>query len=497
LPNSKVLLSLRGVSKKFPGVQALDKIDIDIFKREIHALVGENGAGKSTLISVLGGIVRPDEGQIILESEEVRINNPQIAKSYGISVVHQDLSLILNLTVAENIFLGIELTKGGWVQSSKIVNGTKELLNRMEASISPNSFVSELDTSKRQVVEICKAIVTNPKIIALDEPTGSLTEHQIRDLFKIILKMKQIGVTVIYISHHIEEVLQIADRLTILRDGKKIGTFKRSKVDKDKIVSKMVGHKIDLQFPKMEFEKGPYVLEVKNLSTKKYFKNISFSLRKGEILGIGGLIGCYREQLGEALFGLVPIDNGEIFIKGRRVSINNPFESIKNGIGYVPADRNIRGLILSLPVDDNITLTIIRDLIIGGIFFNFKRQSLMVKRFINSLKIKVKSLKEIVLNLSGGNKQKVLLAKWLAFNNLSILILNEPTHGIDVATKAEIHKRISELAKEGLSIILITSELSELMGMSDRIIVMNKGIIVKEFMRQEFNKEIIMTEATM
>ncbi|MBA7534676.1 Galactose/methyl galactoside import ATP-binding protein MglA [subsurface metagenome] len=486
------MLSIKEISKEFPGVRALDNINIDIFNGEIHALVGENGAGKSTLVKILGGILRPDKGQIFLDSQLVDISNPHSARLCGISIVHQELSLILKRTVSDNIFLGLEPTKGGWVNTNRIISETKKILGSMGTSINPNALLSKLNISQRQIIEICKAIVAKPKVIALDEPTGSLMINQVEELFKIIHKMEKLGVTIIYISHRIEEIVKIADRVTVLRDGIKVGTLKKNEINEDKIISMMVGRKVNLLFPKLEFDKGGNVLEVKNLSTIKYFKNISFSLKKGEILGIGGLIGCYKKQLGEALFGLIRTTDGEIFINRKRVNINNTFDAIRNGIGYIPEDRNSLGLILNLPIDDNITLTVIKDLLWGGIFFNFNKQYLMANNFIKSLSIKVKNLKDLVLNLSGGNRQKVLLAKWLSIKSLSILILNEPTHGIDVATKVEIHKQISKLAKEGLSIILITSELLELMGMSDRIIVMSKGIITEELSKQEFNQEKIM-----
>jgi ribose transport system ATP-binding protein len=490
-----IILRIENISKSYPGVQALDNVTIEIYSNEIHGLVGENGAGKSTLLNILDGITEQDDGKIILNQKEVRFENTRMASDHGIALVHQELSLIEYLTVAENIFLGNEPAKGSWVNSSQLYKDTIKILEKMGIFIDPTRLVAELDVPQRQIVEICKAISLNPIIIALDEPTGLLMEHQVDNLMKILRKMQAEGVTILYVSHRLNELFEIVDRVTVLRDGNRIGTVNISETSEDEIIRMMVGRSIRSQFPKIEISKGKKVLEVKSLTLETYFKNVSFCLHESEILGIGGLIGCRREQLGEALFGLRGIDSGDIIINGEKVSLNNPIEAMNKGIGYIPADRSTEGLMLSLPVDDNITAAIIGELTIAGIVFDKKRQSLIAKDYVNSFGIKISNLKEIVLNLSGGNRQKVLMAKWLACK-LSILIINEPTRGVDVAAKAEIHLKIGELTKNGMAIILITSELPELIGISDKIVVMSKGVIKGEFLRPEFDQEKIMKLAT-
>ena len=490
-----IILEVKGISKNFPGAKALEKLDLKIFRGEIHGIVGENGAGKTTFFKIIGGIVEKDEGGIFLEGKKIVINNTRSSILQGISIVHQELSLISSLTVAENIFLGNEPNKASWLDIQFMKEETKKILEKFHVMVDPNTLVKNLPIAQRQIIEICKAVATNPKIIALDEPTVSLNENQIDDLLKLLKKMNEEGITILYVTHRLNEIFQLTDRITVLRDGKKISTVKTSKTNLGEVIKWMAGRSLDTLFPKVFHKIGREILSLDKLSSQNYFKDISMCLHRGEILGIAGLVGCYSVNLLEAIFGVEKINSGKIFLNGKEVKIHTPIEAIKNGIGYIPSDRNSEGLILDYSVKDNVTLASLYNITIGRFIFNHRKQNIIAKKFSKEFGIKIKNINDIVLNLSGGNKQKTLIVKWLACN-LPIIILNEPTAGIDVAAKFEIHLKIKELAKKGISFIMISTELEELIGMADRILVMNKGNIVAEFLKNEFNQEKIMKEAT-
>ncbi|MCL6557430.1 MAG: sugar ABC transporter ATP-binding protein [Firmicutes bacterium] len=492
------ILEMRNISKAFSGVQALDRVNFRVRRGTIHALMGENGAGKSTLMKILIGIYQPDEGEIIFKGEKITIKDTNYALGKGISMIHQELSPIPYMTVAENIFLGREPLKGRSfiIDKKKMEKNTEELLKSLEMhqQITPGQKMYELSISKTQMVEIAKAISYDADLIIMDEPTSAITEREVEHLFKIIKNLKEKGVSIIYISHKLDEIFKIADEITVLRDGKYIGTHPAHSLSKDKLIEMMVGRDIKQIFIKEQAEIGDVVLEVKNLTRKGKFENVSFQLRKGEILGIAGLMGSGRTELVECLFGVDQPDSGEIFIKGKKVQIKSPQDAIKCNMAFLTEDRKLTGCFLPLSVRDNMIVASID---------RFIRRWALDKAKINDvcndqkekLGIKTPNLNQLIKNLSGGNQQKVLVARWL-LTEPDILILDEPTRGIDVGAKAEIHKLMSRLAREGKAIIMISSELPEILGMSDRILIMHEGKLKGELKRSEATQEKIMQIAT-
>ncbi|MEO0294177.1 MAG: sugar ABC transporter ATP-binding protein [candidate division WOR-3 bacterium] len=493
---NKHILEIRNVSKAFPGVKALDKIFFNLKKGEVHALVGENGAGKSTLLKILAGAYKKDEGKIILDGEEVEIIGPKHALDMGISVIYQEFNLIPNLSIAENIFLGREpRARRAFVNFPKLYKEAEFFLRKIGMRESPKTLVKNLSVAQQQMVEIAKALSFSSRIIIMDEPTSALTESEKNTLFKIIRELKDKDVSVIFVSHIINEVFEIADRVTVLRDGKHIGTLDIQKTTPEEIVRMMVGRKLKDFYPKVEAKKGKVILEVKNLTKKPKYENISFKLHEGEVLGFAGLVGSGREEVMRGIFGIEAPHSGEIYIKGKRLERNSHFERIRLKMGFVPEDRRNEGLILIASLKDNINITKLPEINFYGIVRQ-KEEEKIANEYCKRLKIKALDTKQIVQNLSGGNQQKVVIAKWLVIDP-GILILDDPTRGIDVGAKNEIYSLINELAKKGIGIILISSELPEIINMSDRILVMREGKIIGEFLKKEATQEKIMKLAAL
>ncbi|WP_341472335.1 sugar ABC transporter ATP-binding protein [Fonticella tunisiensis] len=487
---------MKNISKTFPGVRALNNVQLKVKKGTVHALMGENGAGKSTLMKILIGMYRPDGGTIKFKGKEVKFKSTHDALQAGISMIHQELSPVPYMTIAENIFLGREslYKKTFWVNDREMERKTEELLKQLEISLNPKMKMKELSTAYTQMVEIAKAISYNSELIIMDEPTSAITEREVEHLFKIIEWLKKKGVSIIYISHKMDEIFKIADEITVFRDGSYVDTCSVKNITKEKLIEMMVGREITQLFPKEEAEIGKVLLEIKNFTRAGKFYDINLKVRKGEILGLAGLMGSGRSEIMESLFGVVKADKGEIYIKGKQVHINSPADAIKHKLAFLTEDRKISGLFLPLSVKDNMYISSINNYI-EKLFINSKKVNKDCEEEVKLLNIKTPGLDQIVNNLSGGNQQKVLIARWL-LTDPDILILDEPTRGIDVGAKAEIHRLMSKLAKQGKAIIMISSELPEILGMSDRIVVMHEGKITGELTRKEATQEKIMSYAT-
>lgn len=490
---------MEGIDKKFPGVQALSKCRFELHAGEVHALVGENGAGKSTLMKILTGVYTKDGGKILYKGKEINISSPKMAQELGICMIHQEFNLIPHLTVAQNIFIGREAQKSiGFILDEREINKrTEELLKNMNLNIDPTTKVMNLTVAKQQMVEIAKALSYNSEVLIMDEPTGALTESEIEELFRIINQLRQKGVGIVYITHRMEEIKKIADRVTVLRDGQYIGTADVKDISIDQIIRMMVGREIyeTSQISTSDDDGKEIVLEVKNLKRGNVIKDVSFKLRKGEILGIAGLIGSGRTEVARAIFGADPLDSGEIYVKGKKVNIRSPKDAISHGIGYLSEDRKRYGLVLDMDVELNIVLASLERF--KGLLGWIKRDKTKAESHmrVDELKIKTPGLQQQVKFLSGGNQQKVVIAKWLTRDS-DILIFDEPTRGIDVGAKNEIYKLLNELARRGKSIIMISSELPEILRMSHRIIVMCEGRITGELSAAEATEERIMYYAT-
>ncbi|WP_026486471.1 sugar ABC transporter ATP-binding protein [Caldanaerobius polysaccharolyticus] len=495
------VLEMRNICKNFPGVKALDNVTLKIRPGTVHALMGENGAGKSTLMKCLFGIYVPDSGEIILEGNKVQFKNPREALDHGISMIHQELNPVPYRTVMENIWLGRFPVKDVMgikvVDHKKMYNDTKSLMQELQIDIKPDTLVARLSVSQIQMVEIAKAISCKAKVIVMDEPTSSLTENEVEHLFKIIKSLRRQGIAIIYISHKIEEILEISDEVTVMRDGKYIGTWPTNQVSIDMLISKMVGRDLTDRFPPRENTPGDVIMRVEDFTSTdpKSFKNVSFELRRGEILGIGGLVGAQRTELVEAIFGLRSISKGRLFISGKEVKIHSPIEAKRHGIALLTEDRRSTGIFPVLSVEDNALISGIDNYTKFNFVVDGKRGKSDVKKHIDMLQVKTPSLKTLIQFLSGGNQQKVIFARWL-LTDPDILILDEPTRGIDVGAKYEIYKIIADLAKQGKSIIMISSEMPELLGMSDRIMVMCAGRVSGIVDGREANQELIMKYAT-
>lgn len=503
---SEIILEMIDIVKEFPGVRALDHVNFRVKKGEVLALVGENGAGKSTLVKVLSGIwPYPEyEGDIYLDDELVHFNNTREAEKAGIGIIHQELNLIQDLTVAENIFLDRQaLNFFGGIIWEKVHSDTAKLLKRLNMNIESTTILRELTVGKQQMVEIAKALSLETKILVFDEPTSALTDSEITELFRIIRELKKDGVAIIYISHKLEEIKEIADEVTVLRDGSSIGDVTPiDEITLDEVITRMVGRAIEDMYTKQEFRRGEKTFEVKGLTVKhpklkdKYLvKNVSFEAYKGELLGISGLMGAGRTELVKAIFGAYSKGKrGEVFLNGKKLDIKSPEDAIKNGIGLITEDRKEEGLILDKDLAFNMTLPAM-DKFIEGNSLNHLKEVKITERYVEDLNIKTPSIKVMIENLSGGNQQKVAIGKWLVTES-DVLILDEPTRGIDVGAKIEVYRLMNKLIEEGVTIIMISSELPEIMGMSDRIMVMYEGEKVVELSREEASKEKIMEYAT-
>lgn len=488
---SKNILEIRHISKEFPGVKALDDVSIDIIEGHIHAIVGENGAGKSTLIKILAGIYTKYEGELWIQGEKKVFESPQKAKENGISVVHQELKLSEPLSIAENIFLGKPIkTRLGLINWSAMNKKAQELIDGLNVKLDVTRTVDTLTVAQKQIVEICKSIVAECKILIMDEPSATLTSKELDILFGIIDKLKKSGVTIIYISHRMEEVFSLSDELSVLRDGKHIGTLKTKDVDKASLVNMMVGRAVNIEYPKSGVSPGEPILKVEKLTKKGVFENISFELRKGEILGIAGLVGSGRTELIRGLLGIDRIDSGTIYLYGKKVVYRNFKEAIKDGFGLIPEDRKQQGSTQIFSIKSNICMTDLKKISNKGILNNNKENS-YAEEYVKKLRIAAPTIETEVQYLSGGNQQKVVLAKWL-YRDSEILIMDEPTRGIDVGAKREIYDLICQLVRQGKTIIVISSELPEVLGISDRILVLYEGRLTGELSAEEATQEKIM-----
>lgn len=491
-----VLLEMKNISKEFPGVKALDNAELNVRSGEVHILLGENGAGKSTLMKILSGVHQADKGTIHLEGKQVEIKNTKDAQKYGIGIIFQEFNLIPHLSVADNIYFGrVPRFLTGIVNRKKLFEDASNILDTLHLNISPKTLVKDLGVAEQQMVEIAKALSINSKVLIMDEPTAALTEQEIDKLFERIHALKEKGVGIIYISHRLEEFARIADRVTVMRDGKYVSTVDFHKTTLDELIGLMVGRSLEDKFPKdTTIKKGNEILKVDKLSTKYKLKKISFSLRAGEVLGISGLMGAGRTELARAIFGADPISEGDIYIDGEKVSIQSPKEAIAKGISYLSEDRKKNGLALSLSVRENITMADLKA-VSGNSVINRQNEINKAKSYVESLNIKTPSIEQKVKFLSGGNQQKVIIAKWL-HTNTKIFIFDEPTRGIDVGAKIEVYQLINKLAREGNAVIMISSEMPEVLGLSDRILVMNEGKCTAILDRKDATQEKVMYYAT-
>lgn len=489
------ILELRNITKQFPGVTALKDVDFQLRPGEVHALVGENGAGKSTLVKIITGVLQPTQGEIVYEGESVVWHDARDSIQRGIAAIYQDPAIFPDLNVAENIFMGHQphhatTRKIYWRQ---LYLKTEELMQSLNVHIRATDKIRGLSIAERQLVEIAKALSINAKIVIMDEPTSALSISESKELFRIIAELKRHGVSVIFISHRLEDIFQAADRVTALRDGTHVGTRNIGEVTLDGLVQMMVGREVKNLFPKVSVEQGREVLCVEHLSRKGEFRDVSFRVHEGEILGLYGLVGAGRTEVAKTIFGMTPPDRGTISIYGEPVTIRKPREAIARGIAYVPEDRDKEGIILNMAITSNITLPILQQFSKLGWLDNTGEQ-MTAEEYANMLDVKSAGVHQYVIGLSGGNKQKVSLAKWLA-SQAKILLFDEPTKGIDIGTKSSVHRFISELAAKGYAIVMISSELPEILGMSDNILVMHEGRIKGYFARKNATQEDILTTA--
>lgn len=492
-----VILTMKGIDKKFPGVQALSHVDLEIRKGEVLALMGENGAGKSTLMKVLTGIYKKDAGTITYEGREVEYSNPREAQADGIVIVHQELNMMGHLTIAQNIFIGREPKNGFLIDDAKMNSETKKLFDQLNIEINPRETMSRLTVGKQQMCEIAKAISHKAKVIIFDEPSAALTESEIEQLFKIIRGLRDQQLGIVYISHRMDEIKKITDRVTVMRDGSYVGTLITSESSKSDIINMMVGRVI-YEAPKTESHvppDAPVVLKVDHLNAGRMVQDVSFELHKGEILGFSGLMGAGRTEMARALFGADSKESGDIYIKGEKVNIRTPEDAVKMGIGYLSEDRKRYGIVLKKSITENATLTCLPRYCKAN-FIDKATEKKVTQQYVDTLKIKTPGIDQLVMNLSGGNQQKVVVEKWLVGDS-DILIFDEPTRGIDVGAKQEIYELMNRLVDEGKSIIMISSEMAEITRMSDRIIVMCEGRITGELDIKETTQEQIMHYATM
>ncbi len=484
---------MRGISKSFPGVKALDNVGFSVEAGEVRALVGENGAGKSTLMKILNGNYKKDSGQILIDGKEVNITNPQVADAHGITIIFQELNLVDELSITENIFAGRLGGKGGFVNWKKLHAKAKELLLRIGFDIAPTTLVGTLTVAGKQMVEIAKALNRKSRIILMDEPSATLTKKELDALFQIIRDLKEQGIAVIYISHRMEEIFEICDTATVMRDGQIIGTRNVADVSPDELVEMMVGRELDSAFPGRNVTIGEEVLRVENLCRKDRRQDVSFCLHEGEVLGIAGLVGAGRTEIMRAVFGVDYINKMNVYIRGKKVRIRNPKVAKKHGIAFLTENRKLEGLTLDFSVKTNIVAANLPSIRKGGVT-NKKMENEIADRYIDRTKIKTPTRDQKVGNLSGGNQQKVVVSKWLN-SNPDILIMDEPTRGIDVGAKREIYEIINELAAQGKAIVLISSELPEVLGMSDRVLVMKDDAIVAELTGEQISAVEVMRYA--
>jgi ribose transport system ATP-binding protein len=500
LSEQEITLRMEGIFKAFPGVRALDDVDFEAAASEVVALVGENGAGKSTLMKILSGAYRKDAGRIFLHGQETEIENPYHAQRLGIAIIYQEFNLTPNQSAAANIFIAREPQQQGWgrflnfVDRRRMEREAQEHLNRVGAHVSATVLIRDLPVAQQQMVEVAKALAVDARILIMDEPTSALGEDEVETLFEIIGTLKEQGIAIIFITHRLEEVFHIADRAVVLRDGRRVGSMPISEATADKVINLMVGRELTEMFRKEEAEIGEPLMEVRGLTRRGVVKDVSFTLRRGEILGFAGLVGAGRTETARLLFGADRKDAGEIWIEGKQVYIKSPVDAVGAGIGLVPEDRGTQGLILKLPVQENVVLPSLDDYARAG-WVNQHSLRNTAQSYVDKLNIRTPHLRQKAMFLSGGNQQKVVLAKWLALHP-KVLIMDEPTRGIDVGAKAEVHALMSQLAQAGMGIIMISSELPEIMGMSDRVLVMHEGRAAAILDKDEASQEKIMAYAS-
>jgi ABC-type sugar transport system ATPase subunit len=490
---TQAVIEMRGIHKRFPGVQALTDVNLDLRRGEVHAIVGENGAGKSTLMKILAGVYRPDAGEVLLRGQAVHFTGPREALRAGISTIHQELNLIPNLSVAENIMLTREPVRGRLVDDRALIEQATSALRDLEIDLNPRALIEDLTVAKRQMVEIARAVSLEADVVIMDEPTSSITERETDVLFALIARLKRKGVAILYISHRMEEIFSLADRVTVLRDGHLVATRDIGDVTPGGLISMMVGRELKSLYPTTRGVIGPPLLEVRDLKLKGADHTVSFTLHRGEILGFAGLVGAGRTEVMRAIFGADATLGGEILLEGQPIRVSSPADAIRRGLAFVTEDRKLQGLVLGMNVRENASMVALPGLARSG-FIDARAEMQLAKDAIPRFDIRTPSTEQEVVNLSGGNQQKLVLAKWLAVKP-KLLILDEPTRGIDVAAKAEIHNLIARLAAEGIGILLVSSELPEVLGMADRILVMREGRIVGEFDRAHATQEAIMSLA--
>lgn len=487
------ILELRHISKQYTGVKALDDVSISFRRGEVHALMGENGAGKSTLIKTLSGAIQPNDGEIVFEGTTYTHMEPHQAMELGIHVIYQEFNMMPELSVAENIFMGQQLEGGVLFNKSITEERAQKILDGMHVKINAKETVKNLSVANMQLVEIAKALTRDVKVLVMDEPTAPLTDAEVETLFEIVQMLKSKGVTIIYISHRIAEVFQISDRVSVLRDGRFIKTVMTNDVDRDELIRLMVGREVSDTYPKRDFAPGEVVLELRDVCGNGV-ENVSFAVRSGEIFGLSGLVGAGRTETMRMIFGADPIDSGEVLLNGQPIHPKHPAEAVKLGIGLIPEDRKQQGLLLDLPIFTNISMATMRD-ISHFTVVNSRAEKENVNRLVEAVTIKTPSIAQLVRNLSGGNQQKVVLAKWLAAN-CKVLIFDEPTRGIDVGARHEIYKLMNELCRQGIAIVMISSDMEEILGMSDRIMVLCEGHQAGILEREAFSQETILSLAS-
>lgn len=489
------ILELKHISKFYPGVVALDDVSLTVRRGEVHALVGENGAGKSTLIKTCSGAIAPSKGEIVVNGETFTSMTPTLSEQKGIGVIYQEFNLVGDLTVAENIFLGRAIRKGIVVDQKAMQREAKKILESLNINIDPRTLVKRLSVGYQQMVEIAKAVSQDAQILIMDEPSAPLTNAEVDSMFKIVDQLKENGVSIIYISHRLEEIFRLSDRVTILRDGQYVTTLNTSETDKDELVHYMVGRKLTEIYPARDPKciKDEVIFEAQQVCGNGD-KDVSFKIHKGEVLGLGGLVGAGRTEFAELIFGMEPKLSGKFFFKGQEISPKSPKEAIELGIGLVPEDRKAKGALLGLSIRNNINMPIYPRISKGTVIDTRKEDEIAAK-YKEEISIKTPNLEQLVKNLSGGNQQKVILAKWLAADS-DMLIFDEPTRGIDVGAKQEIYTLINTLVEQGKTVLMISSEMEELMGMSDRIVVLSEGRVTGELNRNEFDQELIMRYAS-
>ena len=493
---SDFVLEMTGIVKRFPGVLAVNGAGLDLRPGEVHCLVGENGAGKSTLMKILAGAQPMDEGEIRIEGEPVHISSPHHAQRLGISMIYQEFNLSPYLSVAENIFLGREprIGRTPFIHARKMRRDAREILDRIRVDLDVRRPVNECSVAQQQMIEIAKALSFNSKIIVMDEPSATLTDHELEALFDLIRELRSQGIGMIYISHRLEEIFHIGDRITVMRDGEHVATRPVSEVSRDDIIRMMVGRELKDEFPKEVFDRGEERLRVEALTRRGAFEDVSFSLHEGEIVGLTGLVGAGRTEVARAIFGADRMDAGQVYLDGAPVAVRSPQEAIRRGIGLLTEDRKNQGLVLGMAVRENTTLGNLSSLV-RWLFVNRRKERAVTDSYVADLQIKTPSIEQTAQNLSGGNQQKVVLAKWL-FTQSRVLIFDEPTRGIDVGAKVEIYRLMNDLVRQGVCILMISSELPEVLGMCDRILVMHEGHLAGELGRSEATQERIMQLAT-